>query len=194
MRRTGRRFSEDFLEENNEEITYEDYETVAPEEPEYEEYYDLSDLAELDGETPQETDVKEKSSSPLKKIAKVLIIILVLIALFFASAKITEIILDHNEEPSSYGNDAPDMNEDFDEIIDEGYEETPDKDIPDVLGGEDDGADYMPEPSESPEPSATPSESPAPSASPVPSTPAPSAAPTPSEAPKPSIKPGNPAA
>ena len=170
MRRTGRRFSEDFLEEN-EEITYEDYEAPAPEETEFEEYYDLSDLSESDGEAPAEPE--EKSSSALKKIGKILIIILVLIALFFASAKITEIILDHNEEPATYGNDAPDMDEDFDEIIDEEYEETPDTNIPAVLGGEDDGADYMPEPS---------------------ATPAPSASPAPSEAPKPAIKPGNPAA
>ncbi len=198
MRRTGRRFSEDFLEENNEEITYEDYETTESEETEYEEYFDLSDLQD---DVPVETD--KKCSSPLRKIGKILIIILVLIALFFASAKITEIILDHNEEPASYGNDAPDMDEDFDEIIDEDDDIITDTNIPDVLGGEDDGADYMPEPAEKPEETPTTSESP--STSPSPSTtpevspkpsenPAPSTAPTPSEAPKPAIKPGNPAA
>lgn len=190
MKRTGRRYTEDFLEENNEEIVYEDFELESEktDESEYQ-YFDFTEDESFD-----EAEEKDEKKSPvvLKKIGKVLIVILVLIALFFASAKITEIILDHNEEPSSFEDNTPDFEEDFNEIIEED-EPNVDNEIPEVLGNEE---ITEPEPEDTPESEeTTPAPAPQPEPKPEPApTPEPEPEPTPSPAPKPSITPGNPAA
>lgn len=192
MKRTGRRYTEDFLEENNEEIVYEDFELESEktDESEYQ-YFDFTEDESFD-----EAEEKDEKKSPvvLKKIGKILIVILVLIALFFASAKITEIILDRNEEPATFGNEAPDFEEDFNEIIEED-EPNVDNEIPEVLGNE---VITEPEPEEKPEaeePAPQPKPEPSPTPAPAPNPePTPEPAPAPSPAPKPSITPGNPAA
>ena len=192
MKRTGRRYTEDFLEENNEEIVYEDFELESEktDESEYQ-YFDFTEDESFD-----EIEEKDEKKSPvvLKKIGKILIVILVLIALFFASAKITEIILDRNEEPATFGNEAPDFEEDFNEIIEED-EPNVDNEIPEVLGNE---VITEPEPEEKPEaeePAPQPKPEPSPTPAPAPNPePTPEPAPAPSPAPKPSITPGNPAA
>ena len=188
MKRTGRRFTEDFLEENNEEIVYEDFELK--DEKANEEDFQYFDFTEDEAFEEAEEKGEEKSPTVLKKIGKILIIILVLIALFFASAKITEIILDHNEEPSSFGTETPDFEEDFNEIINE-EEPSANNEIPEVLGNEE---ITEPEPEEKPE-AEEPAPAPAPAPQPTPEpAPEPEPAPAPSPAPKPSITPGNPAA
>lgn len=200
MKRTGRRFTEDFLEENNEEIVYEDFELKDEKAPEEEyQYFDFSedDFSEEIAETEEQDEAKKPSF--LKNLAKILIVILVLIALFFASAKVTELILDHNEEPVSFEDDTPDFDEDFDGIIDES-EPPVDNDIPEVLGNEE-ITEYKPEskpeeekPEEDKKPEAEKPESNSP-VTPAPEPkPEPAPAPAPSPAPTPSIKPGNPAA
>ena len=189
MKRTGKRYTEDFLEENNEEIVYEDFELKSEkaDESEYQ-YFDFTE-DESFNET-EETIEEKKSPAVFKKIGKVLIVILVLIALFFASAKITEIILDRNEEPSTFGNETPDFEEDFNEIIEED-EPNANNEIPEVLGNE---VVTEPEPEKEPEAEEpTPAPEPQPEPEPAPA-PEPEPEPTPSPAPKPSIKPGNPAA
>ncbi len=194
MKRTGRRYTEDFLEENNEEIVYEDFELESEktDESEYQ-YFDFTEDESFD-----EIEEKDEKKSPvvLKKIGKILIVILVLIALFFASAKITEIILDRNEEPATFGNETPDFEEDFNEIIEED-EPNVDNEIPEVLGNEvitEPEVEDEPEAEEpAPQPKPEPSPTPAPAPNPEP-TPEPEPAPAPSPAPKPSITPGNPAA
>ena len=192
MKRTGRRYTEDFLEENNEEIVYEDFELESekPDESEFQ-YFDFT---EDDSFNETEENDKKKSPVVLKKIGKILIVILVLIALFFASAKITEIILDRNEEPATFGNETPDFEEDFNEIIEED-EPNVDNEIPEVLGNEVITEPEVEDEPEAEEPSPAPAPAPAPAPTPAPNPePAPEPAPAPSPAPKPSITPGNPAA
>lgn len=197
MKRTGKRYTEDFLEENNEEIVYEDFELESERTAESEfEYFDFTEDESFNETEDTEEKDEKKSPAVLKKIGKVLIVILVLVALFFVSAKITEIILDRNEEPVTFGDETPDFEEDFNEIIEEN-EPNVDNEIPEVLGNE---VITEPEPEEKPEaeepapqPKPEPSPTPAPAPNPEP-TPEPKPEPSPSPAPKPSITPGNPAA
>ena len=103
MRRTGRRHSSDYLEENKE--LYEDLNNAEAAE-EYSEYIEFDA-----DEFPDDADAEENSPSKAivvwKAIGKVAIVVLALIALFFISMEVTKIWLDRNQEPSSYGNDAP---------------------------------------------------------------------------------------
>lgn len=195
MKRTGRRYTEDFLEENNEEIVYEDFELESEktDESEYQ-YFDFTEDETFD-EAAETVETEEKKSPILlKKIGKILIVILVLIALFFASAKITEIILDHNEEPVSFEDDTPDFEEDFNEIIEED-EPSVNNEIPEVLDNEEIVEPEVEKTPKAEEPAPAPSPAPAPTPTPAPTPePEPEPAPAPSPAPKPSIKPGNPAA
>ncbi len=193
MKRTGRRYTEDFLEENNEEIVYEDFELESEktDESEYQ-YFDFTEDETFD-EAAETVETEEKKNPILlKKIGKILIVILVLIALFFASAKITEIILDHNEEPVSFEDDTPDFEEDFNEIIEED-EPSVNNEIPEVLGNEEIVEPEVEKTPEAEEPAPSPAPAPTPTPTPAP-TPEPEPAPAPSPAPKPSITPGNPAA
>ena len=61
----------------------------------------------------EEAESEEAPSSTRgKKIITAIIVIVALVALFFASSKITELWLDYNQEPASYGNDIPDVEQD----------------------------------------------------------------------------------
>ncbi len=98
MRRTGRRHASDYLEENEE--------IIQGLNEGYEEYNDF-DIATEDDNELYEAGERTSAVKVWSKIGKVALVILVLIALFFISMKITEICLDRNQEPTSYGNDAP---------------------------------------------------------------------------------------
>lgn len=111
MRRAGRRQINDYLEEN-EELNFEQTEELY--EDEYEEY----DESDAGAEDAFSEDEKSGAARVWKKIGKVALVILALIALFFVSMKVTEICLDRNQEPDSYGTDAP-------AYSDSDYEEEP---------------------------------------------------------------------
>ncbi len=190
MRRTGRRHISDYLEENEElnQNLQEDY-------GEYDEF----DIA-----TENEVDNYEETEQPSaarvwKKIGKVALVILVLIALFFISMKVTEIFLDRNQEPASYNNDAPayndiDTNNENSEDI-PAVEETEEYEEPENTQPTYQEEDTTPPPSapkaEEPKKPEEP-EKPAVEAPAEPETP--STPQTPSTPSKPIITPGNPAA
>jgi|GEM_PF-2688104 len=124
MRRTGRRHSSDYLEENKE--LYEDFNNEETAE-EYSEYIEFDP-----DEFPDDAEEENSPSKAIviwKAIGKVAIVILALIALFFISMEVTKIWLDRNQEPSSYGNDAP--------IYDDSDFEEPDATIDDTDDTED---------------------------------------------------------
>lgn len=100
MRRVGRRHQSDYLEEEFSENFAEIDET---------EEYEENDIELADS---SEEDVRP---SIWVKIGKIALIILVLIALFFISMKVTEIFLDRNQEPDTYGADAPAYSEEIEE-------------------------------------------------------------------------------
>lgn len=193
MRRHGRRHVSDYLE--NEELngTYEEYEEFDQENE------------EVQGEIYEE-DVPQKKSIWVK-IGKIAVIILVLIALFFISMKVTEIILDRNQEPE-YGTDAPaysDTESQGDEEIPAINEEPEDEEKMEEYKEEDTTPVKQPEedkkPEEKPQDSQKPQDKPAETQKPA-EQPAekpaesekPSTEPTPSKPSKPLITPGNPAA
>jgi outer membrane biosynthesis protein TonB len=145
------------------------------------------------------------------KIGKVAVVILVLIALFFISMKVTEIVLDRNSEPE-YSSDAPAYND---------YEtEDNDEDIPGIREQEDESTEYKEyeeqdktsvkpvdekkpddekKPEETQKPAEKPTETQKPAETPKPAekpqeTQKPSTEPAPSKPSKPVIVPGNPAA
>ena len=189
MRRSKRLRGQDYYE--NDEIL---------EETEEFEAYD-----EIDADYDEEYDDDEPSSSGVgKRIITIIIIIAALIALFFASTKITEILLDYNNTPDSYESTVPDLDED--EVF-----ESMEPDVPEVsaeptnsgaiesLGGDDGGSEATRKPSSKPSAtaSAKPTASPSASSSAKPTQNAPTEAPqsaAPTKSPKPVIIPGNPAA
>lgn len=197
MRRTGRRQISNYLEENEEFSTNQMEEIY---DNEYEEY----DVNEEDEEATLFEEEKSGAARVWKKIGKVALVILVLIALFFVSMKVTEIFLDRNQEPDSYGTDAPaysdsDYEEDPSDIptieeekeenvgevatLEEEDEKTPDTEKPSKPEAEkNDETDKPSAPSE-PEKPSTPVTPEQPSTPETPSTPS-----------KPIITPGNPAA
>lgn len=205
MRRTGRRHSTDYLEENEElqEIfeDYEDFDSAA--EPE-----------DVDSTQPQSLMFEEepdKNSSAGRvwiKIGKVALVILILIGLFFASMKVTQWWIDRNQETESYGNDAPiydDNSEDepteADDPADEPEEETeeePEEEPEDEPSTQRPSTPGAAEPEDEPEDPSAPSTPSEPSEPAEPEEPSePSTPTTPSEPSKPttpSIVPGNPAA
>ena len=204
MRRTGRRHASDYLEEN-EEIISEQLEGLD------EENYDYYDLDEESADEELDLD-EEKSGAALawKRIGKVALVILVLIALFFISMKVTEIWLDRNQEPENYGTEIPAYsdNESAEDPV-EVVENNEDEEKPDEEEEEEEKPSETQKPSESEKPSETqkPSEADKPSETTKPSTPSkpekpetsetpekPSTPETPSEPSKPVIIPGNPAA
>lgn len=194
MRRSGRRQINDYLEEN-EELNFAQTEELY--EDEYEEY-------DEDREDILYEEEKSGAAFVWKKIGKIALIILALIALFFVSMKVTEICLDRNQEPDSYGTDAPAYSDsDYEEessdvpVIEEEPEEN--------VGGLEvlDEADVPQKPkTEEPEKTEKTEEAVKPSAPSEPSTPQTPATPepepstpqTPSTPSKPIITPGNPAA
>ena len=98
MRRGSRRHIEEYfdnveLNENSEGIEeFEDFNIEAFDEAEsYDDYYG------------EENEELEESKSVWLKIGKISLIVVVLMALFFVSMKVTEIFLDRNQEPVSYG-------------------------------------------------------------------------------------------
>lgn len=188
MRRSKRLRGQDYYE--NDEIL---------EETEAFEEYDETDV-----DYDEEYDDEEPNGSGVgKKIITILIIIVALIALFFASTKVTEILLDYNNTPENYESTVPDLDED--EVF-----ESMEPDIPEIsaepthigaiesIGG-DSGSTATKKPSASSTASAKPSaaatEKPAVSES-APSSAKPTpAAPVETQKPsKPVIIPGNPAA
>ena len=93
MRRHGRRHVSEYVENEELNETYETYE----------------DYEETDVDSENEVYDEEeapKGKSVWVKIGKIAVIILVLIALFFISMKVTEIVLDRNSEPE-YGSEIP---------------------------------------------------------------------------------------
>ena len=186
MRRSARRYSDDYLENeelNGTEETYEEFDYEAE---------DVVDEAGLDTE-----EMPEKKSAWIK-IGKVALIILVLIALFFISMKVTEIFLDRNQEPD-YGAEAPaytdsDLTDDEDiPVIDEEPDDevkTEEKDEEIKEYKEDTETDKKPTASqEKPSVPEEPKEPEKPKEPEQPSTPE-----APSKPSKPVITPGNPAA
>ena len=110
MRRSKRSREEDYIEENEELDETEDLE-------EYDEGdYDGNDYGEEGyDESDEEFDENGepiKKSGKGKKVLTVSIILVALVALFFASSKLTGLWLDYNQEPSSYQSDAPDLDDD----------------------------------------------------------------------------------
>lgn len=196
MRRSRRARGQDFYEDEQllteETEAYDAYDEM---DAEYEDLYD-------------DEEYEDEKSGVGKKIITAIIIVLALIALFFASTKITEILLDYNQEPTNFAEEeAPNLYED-----DEEYEDAPlfsfepetatpsptatNKPSEFIGGG---GEVTTPKPSTAAKPSASATASPSvkPSAAPSASAPA-TTAPTqkPTEAPKtqkPVIIPGNPA-
>ena len=184
MRRTGRRLGDDYLYENEElPEGSSDYET--------EEYADYSEESlDLQNET-EEIDV---SANVWKKIGKIALVVIVLIALFFVSMKVTEIWLDREAEPTSYGNDAPDMTEYEDDYY---TQEESEEDVKpnDVLEDEEGDSPAPSRPSEEkPEEPTTPEDTEKPKEPTKPSVETPSEEPAPQTPSKPIIVPGNPAA
>lgn len=190
MRRSKRVRGQDYYE--NDEIL---------EETEEFEAYD-----ETDADYDEDYEDDEPSGSGVgKKIITIIIIIAALIALFFASTKITEILLDYNNTPDSYESTVPDLDED--EVF-----ESVTPDVPEISAeptnsgaiesiGDGGGSTATKKPSSKPSASATASAKPSASAS-ASSSAKPTQTATPTEAPKtsapatskPVIIPGNPAA
>lgn len=191
MRRTGRRRASDYLENEELNETYEGYEEFVTDEAENTEDNDTAyDEAE---DSPQRKSI-------WVKIGKIAVIILVLIALFFVSMKVTEIFLDRNQEPE-YGSDAPaysdsDTQQDEDiPAINEQPEE--DEDVPELEQYEEQDKTPVKKPEEDKKPEEKPQDSQKPAEKPVEKpaeTEKPSTEPTPSKPSKPLIIPGNPAA
>ena len=196
MRRNGRRHADDYLE--NEELNeiYEEYEE-----------FDI----EADPDAEDEAYVETEEASPKKnvwvKIGKVALVILVLIALFFVSMKVTEIVLDRNQEPD-YSSDAPAYSDDSDLTDDENIPvidtDTEDENIAEEDEEETEFKEYKekdttpvkkPEEAKTPEGNKKPEEDKKPVETEKPEeTKKPSTEPTPSTPSKPVITPGNPAA
>lgn len=167
----------------------------------YENYDEFDTVYEEDEGVPEEAE-SSSAVRVFKKIGKVALVILVLIALFFISMKITEICLDRNQEPASYGNDAPvydeiDTPDDDTENVPV-IEETDDEDVEnkqptyseDIKETEDKKpAAPKPEEDKKPEENKKPEVAEKPETTEKPSTPE-----TPSTPSKPVITPGNPAA
>ncbi len=190
----NRRPDEDYIEETEQILENETTE-------EYEDY-DYSYEESNDGE---ETSERPKTG---KKILTVIVIIIALIALFFASSTITKMWLDYNEEPVNFESDVPDIDDDMDldDYVEDNGNDGP---IANLDGDEDE--DVVPtavptesakpsesaKPTESAKPSAKPSaettKTPTPTAEPT-KTPAPTSTPVPTAKPVTPIIPGNPAA
>lgn len=193
MRRHGRRHASDYLE--NEELN----ETYG----EYEEFD--QDVEEVQSEIYEE-NISEKKSIWVK-IGKIAVVILVLIALFFISMKVTEIFLDRNQEPE-YGSDAPaysDTESQSDEDIPAINEEPEDEEKMEEYKEEDTTPVKQPEEDKKPEEKSEqtkpsqdkPQDSQKPTEKPAEKpqeTQKPSTEPAPSKPSKPLITPGNPAA
>ncbi len=119
MPRSVKRFSSDFLEEyeelqnrsQNETYQYEDYDATPQENPE-----------PVQEPTEEIAPQDASSSNVWKKLGKVALIILIFVALFFASMHITTFVLNMNHQVDDYSNDAPDYDnnetdEDFGIVI-----------------------------------------------------------------------------
>ena len=212
MSRTGRRHSMDYLEENeNLQESFEEYEYFDFQTESETDAVDVTEATqeEISEEIPEE-NAPERSVAVavLLSIAKVFIVILALVGLFFASMKITQNWIGKNQEAETYNNDAPIYEDD---IIPETPSSTSesDKTVTDDAGEETkdnqdkESSENTPEEKPEEKPEQTPSkpeeekpedkpsepEKEEPSEPSTPTTPS-----EPSKPDKPSITPGNPAA
>ncbi len=190
MRRHGRRHVSEYVENEELNETYETYED-----------YEETDV-DSENEVYDEEEAPQRKSVWVK-IGKIAVIILVLIALFFISMKVTEIVLDRNSEPE-YSSDIPaytdsEQDEDIPAINDQDeqeevqeYKEYEEQDMTPVKQPEEnkkpeEKPEQTQKPAETQKPEEKPAEKPA-------ETQKPSTEPAPSKPSKPVITPGNPAA
>lgn len=193
MRRGSKRHIEEYFDNEEFNETSEEFE-------EFEDFnvgaFDEADSYDEDAYYDEDEELDDRKGVWVK-IGKIALIVLVLIALFFVSMKVTEIFLDRNQEPVSYGEDAPAYSdeteeEDTPEIIEE-MEEYKEEDLTVVPQKPEESETEKPaeKPAETPgdKPSEKPSDKPEETPAETPSTPE-----VPSTPSKPSIIPGNPAA